>query len=171
MLSLELLHRQIDKIIPIEGISINEDGSYRIDYVNEPDQSQIDAVNSILQNWPLESLKLQKIDELNKIWEQTLQQGWTTPYGWKLGLTTNDLVLLNGNFTLAKEAQLNGLSSPIFVIDTDNDSHEMSLQELTVLMLQYGAARANLSSLYSAKLKLIKEASSENDLNNIVISI
>lgn len=168
---LNILHENINKIISIYGISQNEDGSYRVDYVNEPDSNQLDAINNILQSWPLESLKLSKIDELNKILDQKLSEGWVTPYGWRLGLTTNDLVLLNGNFTLAKEAQLNGVSSSIFVIDTNNESHELSLQELTALMLQYGAARANLSSLYSNKLKLIKEAISETDLNNIAIFI
>lgn len=168
---LNILHEKINNIIPILGISENEDGSYRIDYINEPNENELDTINSILQNWSLESLKINKTNELNDIWNQRLSDGWTTPYGWKLGLTTNDLVLLNGNFTLAKEAQINNIDMPVFVIDTNNEPHELSKPDLTMLMLQYGQARSNLSSQYASKIKLIKEASSIDSLNNIDITI
>lgn len=168
---LKLLHEKINTILPIEGIANNEDGTYRIDYISEPDQNQLNEINSIIQQWPLENAKLSKIKELDNEWRKTLETGWTTPYGWKLGLTTNDLVLLNGNFTLAKEAQINNINMPVFVIDTNNEPHELSTPDLTILMLQYGQARSNLSSQYASKIKLIKEASSIDSLNNIDITI
>lgn len=164
---LTLLHEKINKIVPILGISENEDGSYRIDYVNEPDQAQLDQINKIIQDWPLEKLKLSKIDELNIEWTKTLNNGWATPYGWKLGLTTQDIVLLNGTFALAKEASSLGINNPISIIDTNNEAHEFNLTDLTLLLIQYGKARADLSAKYSLKINLIKEVSSIQELDQI----
>lgn len=168
---LDLLHKKINDIVPIIGISDNNDGTYTIDYATSPNQSELDSINTIIQNWPLEQIKINKINELDNLWNLILSQGWTTSYGWKLGLSINDVVLLNGNFTLAKEAIANNINIPIFVIDTNNEPHEFNIQDLTVLMMQYGQARATLSSLYSIKLKLIKEATSITAVNNIDISI
>lgn len=168
---LDILHKKINQIISIEGISENEDGSYRIDYINNPNEDQLNQINNIIENWLIDSARINKISDLDAEWQKILNNGWVTPHGWKLGLTTNDLVLLNGNFMLAKEAAANNIGSPIFVIDTTNEPHELNLQELTTLMLQYGAARANLSSLYSFKLKLINEAQSIEEINNLSVTL
>lgn len=161
------LHELINNIIPIHGVADNGDGSYRVDYITGPTNEQSDAVNAILASWPLEKAKLEKLEELDKDWEATLNNGWTTPYGWKLGLSTQDIALLNGNFTLAKEAASMGITDPVFVIDTDGESHEFDLQDLTMLMLQYGQARAILSSQDATKRKAIKNATTIEELNNL----
>lgn len=164
---ISILHAKINDITPIHGVADNGDGSYRVDYITEPTDEQADAVNTILASWPLERAKLIKLEQLDKEWELVLQNGWTTPYGWKLGLSTQDIALLNGNFTLAKEASNLGLTDPVFVIDTDGEAHEFSLQDLTMLMLQYGQARAALSSQDASKRKLIKNATTIEELNNL----
>ena len=145
------LHYLIEKIVPIHGVADNGDGSYRVDYINEPDLDKLEQVNNILSSWPLEKAKIEKLEQLDQEWANTIKKGWITPYGWKLGLSTEDIALLNGNFTLAKEAASMGLNSPVFVIDTDEESHEFNLQDLTVLMLQYGQARATLSAQDAVK--------------------
>jgi hypothetical protein len=161
------LHELINNITPIHGVADNGDGSYRVDYIEQPNSEQLDAINSIIASWPLESTKLIKLEQLDKEWELVLQNGWTTPYGWKLGLSTQDIALLNGNFTLAKEAASMGITDPVFIIDTDGESHEFNLQDLTMLMLQYGQARATLSSQDAAKRKAIKNATTIEELNNL----
>jgi hypothetical protein len=161
------LHELINNITPIHGVADNGDGSYRVDYITEPTGEQADAVNAILVSWPLDKAKLEKLEQLDKVWETVLKNGWTTPYGWKLGLSTQDIALLNGNFTLAKEAASMGITDPVFVIDTEGESHEFNLQDLTILMLQYGQARATLSSQDAAKRKQIKSATSIEQLNNL----
>lgn len=160
------LHELINMITPIHGVADNGDGSYRVDYITEPTGEQTDAVNDILTSWPLEKAKLEKLEQLDKQWEVVLNNGWTTSYGWKLGLSIQDIVLLNGNFALAKEAASMGITDPVFVIDTDGESHEFNLQDLTMLMLQYGQARAVLSSQDAAKRKEIKNATTIEELNN-----
>lgn len=161
------LHNLINNIIPIHGVADNGDGSYRVDYIDQPNTQQLELVNAILESWPLEKVKLEKLEIVDQEWQNTLNAGWTTPYGWKLGVTTQDVALLNGNFTLAKEAYNLGITDPVFVIDTDGESHEFNLQDLTMLMLQYGQARAVLSSQDAAKRKSIKNATTLEELNNL----
>lgn len=164
---LSILHKQISDIVPIHGILNNANNSFRIDYINHPTEEQLSQINTIIQSWPLEKAKLEKLESVDKEWTATLANGWATPYGWKLGLDIQDVALLNGNFTLAKEAANLGITDPVFVIDTDGEAHEFSLQDLTMLMLQYGQARAALSSQDAAKRKLIKNATTIEELNNL----
>lgn len=77
--------------------------------------------------------------------------GFTTPQGWKIGLSESDVTLLTGAFVLAKEADALGLPPPP-IVDTDGQQHSLTLQELTSLMLAYGQARAALSSEYAARI-------------------
>lgn len=164
---LDVLHQKIQTIVNISGISEDENGFLLIDYIEEPTEEQLLEINNILDSWPLEKAKLEKLELINKEWVTTLSNGWATPYGWKLGLDIQDVALLNGNFTLAKEAANLGFTDPVFVIDTDGEAHEFNLQDLTLLMLQYGQARALLSSQDAAKRKAIKNATTIEELNNL----
>lgn len=167
MTTLTDLHKKIYSILPINGVFENIDNTYTVDYLHSPTEEQLSQINSIIQSWPLEKAKLEKLELLDDEWKTTLSNGWTTPYGWKLGLDIQDVALLNGNFTLAKEAANLGVTDPVFVIDTDGEAHEFNLQDLTLLMLQYGQARALLSSQDAAKRKAIKNATTIEDLNNL----
>jgi len=152
------LHNLINNIVPIHGISLLPDDTYRIDYINQPNEQELLEVNDILNNLPLELAKINKVKEIKDEWSITIKNGWTTPDGWKLGLDISDVTLLTGAFTLAKEASSMNINDPISIIDTDGNAHNLSLSELTPLMLQYGNARANLSSLYASKINSVKNA-------------
>jgi hypothetical protein len=91
------------------------------------------------------------LDSANTWFAEQTNIGYTTQYGWKLGLKENDITLLTGAFVLAKEASSAGLPLPP-IVDTDGISHNLTLEELTVLMLNYGQYRANLSAEYSNRL-------------------
>lgn len=79
-----------------------------------------------------------------------ISEGFTTSYGWKLGLTHSDLSLLTGAFVLAKEADSLGLPLPA-IYDTAGVPHELSIQDLTYLMLAYGQHRGSLSAEYASR--------------------
>ena len=162
---LETLHELIDKIVPIHGVADNGDGSYRVDYIDNPTQEQLDQVNSIIESWPLEKAKLEKLEEVDEEWKAILEVGWETPYGWSLGVDIPDVALLNGNFVLAKEAAGLGITDPVFVVDKSGESHAFNLADLTVLMLQYGQARALFSSQDSTKRTAISNANTIEELN------
>jgi hypothetical protein len=76
--------------------------------------------------------------------------GFTTSYGWKLGLTNTDLSLLTGAFVLAKEAHTMDLPIPA-IYDTAGVPHTLSIEDLTYLMLAYGQYRGTLSAEYAAR--------------------
>lgn len=167
---LNILHSKINTIAPI--ISIEEDNSsFNIQYENPnsvTSEQQLE-INSIISGWPLESAKLSKIEILNYSWNSQIQQGWTTPYGWKLGLSTSDVTLLTGAFLLAKEASSLGLAQEASIIDTDGVSHIININDFTSLMIQYGQFRSNLSSIYANKKIQIEQANTIEELNNIII--
>ena len=71
----------------------------------------------------------------------------------KLGLDTTDVALLTGNFVLAKEADSIGSNIPP-VIDMDGNVHEMSMAQLTELMLEYGQHRAAISAAYKQRISV-----------------
>lgn len=165
---LNILLNQLQSIIPVKAIS--EIGSVlNVEYYedNLPSESDIDEINTILDNWPLQKLKIKKIEVLDNLWKNKLTIGWQTPAGYRLGVDISDVALLNGAFTLAKEASNIGLTDPINIVDLDGQSHSMSLQDLTILMLQYGQARSSLSNSYANLKNLINSASSEQDLEDI----
>ena len=167
---LNILHEKINKIIPIIGVAQNQDGTYRIDYENEtPNSNQQQQIDQIIQNFPIETLKVQKIEELDNNWKEILKNGWETPYGWILGIDISDVTLLTGAFMLAKEASNMGITEAVSIIDKNGDSHSLNLQDLTTLMLQYGQFRASASSSYASKKELIKNAATIQELNNIQI--
>ena len=134
--TLKILHKKIAKIIDINGVADNGDGTYGVSYVDSPTQEQLDQVNDIIESWPLEKAKIEKLQEVDEEWKTVLEAGWTTPYGWRLGIDISDIALLNGNFVLAKEAASLGMSSPVFVVDATGESHAFNLTDLTMLMLQ-----------------------------------
>ena len=79
-----------------------------------------------------------------------IAKGFETSEGWKLGLSESDVTLLTGQFVLAKEAAAADLPLPP-VIDTEGTAHELSLSDLTALMLSYGGHRAELSTEYATR--------------------
>jgi len=165
--TLTTLHQSIANIVPIHGVADNGDGTYRVDYIDPPTPEQLDQVNSVIESWPLEKAKLEKLKEVDREWKTILEAGWVTPYGWSLGIDIADVALLNGNFVLAKEAAGMGITDPVFVVDTTGESHAFNLADLTALMLQYGQARAVLSSQDAAKRTAINNANTIEELDNL----
>lgn len=165
--ALTILHESIANIVPIHGIADNGDGTYRVDYIDPPTPEQLDQVNSVIESWPLEKFKIEKLKEVDEEWKTILQAGWQTPYGWSLGIDIPDVALLNGNFVLAKEAAGMGIADPVFVVDATGESHAFNLIDLTALMLQYGQARAVLSSQDAAKRTAINNANTVEELENL----
>lgn len=165
---LNILLNQIQSVIQVKAITeINS--VINIEYFdnNSPSPSQIDKINNLLIDWPLKKIKFKKIDLLDQNWKKRVKTGWQTPAGYSLGIDISDVTLLTGAFILSKEANAMGMNDPINIVDTNGESHALSVQDLTVLMLQYGQARAILSNLYANLKKSINESTSIEELNTI----
>lgn len=88
--------------------------------------------------------------EIDAWFAEQAAAGYETPYGWRLGLSEQDVTLLTGAFVLAKEASALGLDVPA-VIDKDGVPRSLTIEELTAVMLGYGQHRAALSAEYAAR--------------------
>ena len=127
----------------------------------------IDPVAEIMYISELDQAKLDKLTEIDEDWKVILNSGWQTPEGWSLGIHTDDVALLNGAYSLAKEAAALGSTDPVTILDTDGEPHSLSVAEMTPIMLAYGAARANLSGTDAARRKLVKDATTIEELEEI----
>ena len=164
------LVQEINDILPITEVLESND-SISVIYIDQPTESQLETINEILNAWPLEKAKLEKLKELDLEWAETVKTGWTTQAGYKLGIDIQDITLLTGAFILAKEANNIGLTDPSYIVDTEGNSHGLSLPEFTQLMLQYGQARATLSNSYAALKQSINESTTLEELNAINLTI
>lgn len=168
---LSILHNKINSITPIISIEKIDEINFAIEYQDPTSVSpeQLALINNIINQWPLDEAKLAKLEILDNKWNNQLSQGFTTPYGWKLGLQNSDVTLLTGAFLLAKEAASMNLSSNASIIDTDNISHSLSIENFTILMLEYGQYRTQLSTVYAETKILIENAQSFEELDSIEV--
>jgi hypothetical protein len=103
-----------------------------------------------------ESDKAVAKESADKWFAEEVAKGFESQGGIKLGLSESDVTLLTGNFILSKEAAALELPVPP-VFDTDGVAWELSVEELTALMLEYGQHRASLSIQYSLKKNNVEE--------------
>jgi len=161
---LDYLHTLISKVCPIEGLAFLENGSFRLDFAAQATEEQKNQALSVLEQWPLLQAKEEKLLNIAAEWGLQLKQGWDSGQG-RLGLTAEDVALLSGAFTLAKEAAALGLPLPKLITLDDTTIPFATIQEMTTLLLRYGAARAELSETFAARRKAVESATTLEELN------
>ena len=162
-----VLHEKINSIAPIHGISDNGDGTYRVDYVSEPTEEQLSLVNQAIANYPLLIEKDKKLQQINNQWLTLEQTGWNSGQGFNLGITPSDVALLVGVFSLAKEAAALGLELPHLISMANTPISFSTIQEMTLLLLQYGQARSNMASSFAARRKAVADATTIEEVNAV----
>ena len=163
---LNYLHELIEKVCPINGIADLGNDIYRIDYKDEATEQQKQAAQQVIDSWPLEEKKLEKLAKIDAEWDQTIAQGWDSGQG-ILGISANDVALLSGAYALAKEADNLGLPLPKFIAMDNSTVEFSSITEMTMLLLRYGEARVNLASAFAARRKAVDEAASLEELESL----
>lgn len=168
---LNILHQKINNIVEIIGIEEISINNFNIQYKNPSELTEIKSqqINTIISQWPLESAKLQKIQELDEKWNLSVNEGFTTPYGWKLGLKNSDVTLLTGAFLLGKEASSMNITQDATIVDLGGISRTINIQDLSLLMLQYGQYRTSLSTNYSNTKSEIENLQTIQEVNNFII--
>jgi hypothetical protein len=162
----EQIHELIAKVCPINGVSQDEQGVVNINYKQEATSDQIAAALDLVQQLPLLSAKQDKIAKINKEFSNKIDAGFLTSYGWKLGLSIDDLVLLSSLYLMATTCERAGLQIPS-IIDTDGMPHLLEMQWLTVIMLQYGEYRSQMSLDYANKKKSVNDATTIEEVENV----
>jgi hypothetical protein len=170
-MNISKLHQKISNIFPIDGISMNDNNEYIFHSSIPIPEDKLSEMNTIVEECKLEYERDVKREILNINWKNKLSDGWLTSFGWKLGLDTQDVTLLTGAFLLAKEAASNGIDAPVSIVDISGQSHELDLNDFTTLMLSYGQARSQLSSVYSTKLNNINSATNIEDIQLVDVTL
>lgn len=120
----------------------------------------------------LPRLKSEKKAALEAAWATRVAAGVSVG-GVSYGITQGDVSLLTGAFVLAQTAVSTGAISadgPFTLIDISGVPHDYTMQALTVAMLTYGQARAELSREYAVLAATIEAASTEVEIQAITIS-
>lgn len=164
---LAVLHETINSIVPILGVADNGDGTYRVDYVEDPTEEQLVLVNAAIADYPLMLAKEQKLEQINNEWAAVEKAGWDSGQGFSLGITSSDVALLVGVFSLAKEAAALGLPLPSLISTTNTTVSFNNIQEMTNLLLQYGQARSALADAFAAKRKAVADATTVEEVNAV----
>lgn len=140
----------------------------RIEAATTPDELKaVDVVEEIMYISELDQAKLDKLSDIDEEWKVILNAGYQTPEGWSLGLSTDDVALLNGAYSLAKEAAALGSTDPVVIVDLAGEAHELTLAEMTPIMLAYGSARSTLSASDAAKRKLVRDATTLEEVEAV----
>lgn len=162
-----VLHEKINSIVPIQGISDNGDGTYRVDYLAEPTAEQLVLVNQAIADYPLIVVKQEKLKQIDAEWVTLEQTGWDSGQGFNLGIASSDVALLVGVFSLAKEAAAMGLPIPSIIAMNNSVVNFLTMDEMTLLLLRYGAARSQMSEDFAAKRRAVEAATTIEEVESI----
>jgi hypothetical protein len=165
-MEIEQIHELIAKVCPIDGVYKDKDGIVNIHYKEEATSDQIASSIDLIQQLPLLSAKQDKMAKIDKEFSNKIDAGFLTSYGWKLGLSIDDLVLLSSLYLMATTCERAGLQIPS-IIDTDGMPHLLEMQWLTVIMLQYGEHRSQMSLDYANKKKSVNDATTIEEVENV----
>lgn len=106
----------------------------------------------------LSQAKAWKLQNIDNEWLTLEKTGWDSGQGYHLGITPSDVALLVGVFSLAKEAAALDLELPHLISMANTPISFATIQEMTLLLLQYGQARSNMASSFAARRKAVSDA-------------
>ena len=146
-------NNNISKIIRMPINIESEDGALISSLINRA----WDYISDAEPN-ELSQAKARKIQAINNEWITLEKTGWNSGQGYYLGITPSDVALLVGVFSLAKEAAALGLELPDLISMANTPIVFTTIQEMTMLLLQYGQARSNMASSFAARRKAVSDA-------------
>lgn len=129
--------------------------------------NQVSNYKSNIQPNSLAEAKELKQLSINNEWLTLEKNGWDSGQGFHLGITPADVALLVGVFSLAKEAAALNLELPKLISMANTPIVFTSIQEMTMLLLQYGEARSNMASSFAARRKAVADATTIEEVNAV----
>ena len=115
----------------------------------------------------LANAKQEKLNQIQGEYSLAEKDGWNSGQGFSLGTSPNDIALLAGVFALAKEASALGMPIPSIISLENKQIDFNNIQEMTSLMLQYGAARAQVSKDFAARRRAVEAARTVEEVQAI----
>jgi len=119
--------------------------------------NQVSNYKSNIEPNSLDEAKELKQISINNEWITLEKTGWDSGQGYYLGITPSDVALIVGVFSLAKEAAALGLELPNLISMANTPISFNTIQEMTLLLLQYGQARSNMASSFAARRKAVSD--------------
>lgn len=152
------MHTEISKHAPITGVSGNTQDVrfYTIHFEDSATNTQRGQARQVMLDWPEKYKKeqhdLAAVRPVDAWFNAQIAAGFKAPNSnITLGLKTEDIALLTGNFVMAQQAVALGQPVPP-IVDMHGLVHFFAnIEELVMLMLAYGQYRANLALEYVAK--------------------
>jgi hypothetical protein len=114
---------------------------------------------------PLSQAKAWSFQNIDNEWTALEKIGWDSGQGYHLGITPSDVALLVGVFSLAKEAAALGLPIPSLISMANTPVTFATIEEMTMLLLQYGQARSTMASDFAARRKIVYDATTIEELH------
>jgi hypothetical protein len=114
----------------------------------------------------LEAHRSYKYAEIDTDLQTSLDAGFTTSYGWKLGLDIDSLRELTAQFLEAKELDADGSTANISVVDTTYTSNSLSYGDFRTLVLSYLSARQAIIAADTARRKIVYDATTYTQIDN-----
>lgn len=156
----------------------NADGVMRNIYMpvelNSPDGLYLKSLVSKVWNYipdtepdALSQAKARKLQEIDSQWTALEKTGWDSGQGFNLGIASSDVALLVGVFSLAKEAAAMGLPIPSIIAMNNSVVNFSTIDEMTLLLLRYGAARSQMSEDFAAKRRAVEAATTIEEVESI----
>lgn len=153
------LTQYVEQALPVKNL----EGNYKQDWKIVNRYSKEEETKILLEN-----AKSEKLNQLNGEFMVMEKDGWDSKKGFRLGTSPNDIALLTGLFSLAKEASALGLPLPS-LISLENIQIDFSnIEEMTSLMLQYGEARAKISRDFAARRRAVQSATTVEEVQAII---
>lgn len=115
----------------------------------------------------LSQAKAKKLQAINNEWLALEKTGWDSGQGFHLGITSSDVALLVGVFSMAKEAAALGLPIPGLISMANTPIPFATIQDMTVLLLQYGQARFGMAETFAARRKAVSDAATIEEVGGI----
>lgn len=106
----------------------------------------------------LSQAKAWSFQNIDNEWAALEKVGWDSGRGYRLGISSSDVALLVGVFSLAKEAAALGLELPKLISMDNTPITFSSIEEMTAVLLEYGQARSLLASTFAEKRKAVENA-------------
>lgn len=137
-------------------------GAYLTTLIN-----QVSNYKSNIEPNSLAEAKELKQISINNEWLTLEKTGWDSGQGFNLGITPSDVALLVGVFSLAKEAAVLGIELPHLISMANTPISFTTIEEMTMLLLQYGQARSNMASSFAARRKAVEDATTIEEVGVI----
>ena len=115
----------------------------------------------------LSQAKAWSFQNIDNEWAALEKIGWDSGRGYRLGISPSDVALLVGVFSLAKEAAALGLELPHLISMANTPISFTTIEEMTLLLLQYGQARSNMASSFAARRKAVADATTIEEVGVI----